>query len=162
MDKVNSEQAAQYSAAPTVGDDEIIAKALEILAARVASGPVLESPKSVMDWLTLQYGGEKRELFAVLFLDNRHRLITSEVLSIGTIDSASVYPREVLRRALELNAAALVLTHNHPSGDATPSTADQAITRRIIDACKLVDIRVLDHIVTGSSGSVSFAEKGLL
>ena len=101
-----------------------------------------------------------REAFYVLFLDNQHRVIKGEVLFEGTIDSASVYPREVVKRALDHNAAALILAHNHPSGAAEPSQADRRITRRIGDALALVDIRVLDHFVVGDGEVVSFAERG--
>ncbi|HAS8160916.1 TPA: DNA repair protein RadC, partial [Vibrio vulnificus] len=103
----------------------------------------------------------EREVFAVMFLDNQHRLIAFEELFFGTIDSASVYPREVLKAALKINAAALIFAHNHPSGDATPSQADKQITQRLKEALALVDIRVLDHIVVGDS-AISFAERGLL
>lgn len=96
-----------------------------------------------------------------MFLDNQHRLIAFEELFFGTIDSASVYPREVLKAALKVNAAAIILAHNHPSGDATPSQADKQITQRLKEALALVDIRVLDHIVVGDS-AISFAERGLL
>ncbi|GIA88948.1 DNA repair protein RadC [Vibrio cholerae] len=96
-----------------------------------------------------------------MFLDNQHRLIAFEELFFGTIDSASVYPREVLKAALKVNAAALIFAHNHPSGDATPSQADKQITQRLKEALALVDIRVLDHIVVGDS-AISFAERGLL
>ncbi|MEZ8076857.1 DNA repair protein RadC, partial [Vibrio sp. FF112] len=103
----------------------------------------------------------EREVFAVMFLDNQHHLISFEELFFGTIDSASVYPREVVKAALKTNAAAVIFAHNHPSGDATPSQADKRITQRLKDALALVDIRVLDHIVIGDS-AVSFAERGLL
>ncbi len=95
-------------------------------------------------------------------MDTRHRLIAAEELFYGTVDGASVYPREVVRRALHHNASALILAHNHPSGVAEPSRDDEAITRRLRDALKLVDIRVLDHIVVGAGCTVSLAERGLL
>ncbi|MEF1289125.1 JAB domain-containing protein [Vibrio sp. M260118] len=103
---------------------------------------------------------KQREEFFVLFLDNQHRVISGEPLFQGTIDSASVYPREVVKRALEHNSAALILAHNHPSGVAEPSQSDRRITRRISDALALVDIRVLDHFVVGDGEIVSFAERG--
>jgi DNA repair protein RadC len=102
------------------------------------------------------------EVFAVLFLDNRHRVIAFEELFRGTIDGASVHPREVVRRALALNAAAVILSHNHPSGVAEPSEADQRITTRLREALSLVDVRVLDHLVIGDGGCCSLAERGLL
>jgi DNA repair protein RadC len=101
-------------------------------------------------------------VFTCLFLDNRHRVIECEELFRGTIDGASVHPREVVKRALQLNAAALILAHNHPSGVAEPSQADQQLTRRLREALGLVDIRVLDHLVVGDGEAVSFAERGLL
>ena len=101
-------------------------------------------------------------MFAALFLDNRHRVIRYEELFRGTIDGASVHPREVVKAALKLNAAALIFAHNHPSGVAEPSHADERLTRRLRDALGLVDIRVLDHVVIGDQQMVSFAERGLL
>ena len=101
-------------------------------------------------------------VFACLFLDNRHRVIKYEELFRGTIDGASVHPREVVKRALHHNSAAVILAHNHPSGVAEPSLADEAITRRLKDALSLVDVRVLDHFVVAAGESVSFAERGLL
>ncbi|GHW03181.1 DNA repair protein RadC, putative [Vibrio cholerae] len=100
-------------------------------------------------------------MFAVLFLDNQHRLIEFKELFRGTVDAASVYPREVLKEALNVNAAAVIFAHNHPSGDPEPSQTDRRITQRLKDALSLVDIRVLDHVVVGKS-SVSFAERGWL
>ena len=125
-------------------------------------GPVLANPKTVREHLSLHFAGRERETFACLFLDNRHRLIAVEDLFLGTIDGASVHPREVVKRALQVNAAALILAHNHPSGVAEPSQADELITVRLRDALELVDIRVLDHIVVGDGACVSFAERGLL
>lgn len=105
--------------------------------------------------------GSDRELFEVAFLDNQHRLIECETLFSGTIDGAAVYPREVAKRALELNASAVVIAHNHPSGIVEPSEADKRITKRIVDALQLVDIRTLDHIIVGKT-PFSFAENGLI
>ncbi|WP_088331084.1 DNA repair protein RadC [Lacimicrobium sp. SS2-24] len=105
---------------------------------------------------------EPHEVFALLLLDSQHRLITFKPLFYGTIDAASVYPRVVVKTALDWQAGAVILAHNHPSGVAEPSLADQQITRRIVDALALVDIRVLDHFVVGDGEAVSFAERGLL
>ena len=124
--------------------------------------PVLENPKAVRDFLAIHYAGHEREVFSSLFLDNRHRLIAVEELFLGTVDGASVHPREVVKRALRLNAVAVILAHNHPSGVAEPSQADELITARIRDALALVDIRVLDHVVVGDGACVSFVERGLL
>lgn len=124
-------------------------------------GP-LNSPLTTRQYLQAKIADYPHEVFACLFLDNRHRVICFEELFNGTIDGASVYPREVVKRALRHNAAALILCHNHPSGIAEPSQADRHITRRLVDALALVDIRVLDHIVIGDGQAVSFAERGLL
>lgn len=132
------------------------------LEATLERGDALENPAAVRRYLTARLRHQAREVFACLFLDNRHRVIHFDELFFGTIDAASVYPREVVKRALAHNAAALILAHNHPSGVAEPSLADQQITRRLIDALALVDIRVLDHMVVGDREVVSFAERGLL
>ncbi len=125
-------------------------------------GDALTSPEQTQRYLRLRLQGYPYEVFACLFLDNRHRVIAFEELFQGTIDGASVYPREVVRRSLHHNAAALIFSHNHPSGVAEPSRADEQITLRLKDALALIDVRVLDHIVVGSESSVSLAERGLL
>ncbi|MEH6387939.1 MULTISPECIES: DNA repair protein RadC [Pseudomonas] len=125
-------------------------------------GDALTSPGSVRRYLKSQLLGLPHEVFACLFLDNQHRVIAFEELFRGTLDSASVYPREVVKRALAHNAAALILTHNHPSGVSEPSQADLMLTRRLKESLALVDIRVLDHLVVGDGEPVSFAERGLL
>ncbi|MFN2348323.1 MAG: DNA repair protein RadC [Thioalkalivibrio sp.] len=127
----------------------------------LARGDALSSPEDTRRFLAARLRDYPFEVFACLFLDNRHRVIAFEELFRGTIDGASVHPREVVRRALAHNAAALILAHNHPSGVAEPSRSDEAITRRLRDALALVDIRVLDHVVVGDN-LVSFAERGLL
>ncbi|RSD32042.1 JAB domain-containing protein [Vibrio pectenicida] len=126
----------------------------------LARGEALTSPEQTKLYLVSRLRDRSREAFYILFLDNQHRVIKGEVLFEGTIDSASVYPREVVKRALDYNAAALILAHNHPSGVAEPSQADRRITRRIVDALALVDIRILDHFVVGDGEVVSFAERG--
>lgn len=120
----------------------------------------LESPQAVRDFLKAQLRHEPHEVFACLFLDAKHRVITFETLFYGTIDGASVYPRQVVKRALANNAAALILTHNHPSGVAEPSQADQLITERIRNALALIDVRVLDHFIIGSGEPYSMLENG--
>lgn len=125
-------------------------------------GDALTSPGAVRDYLRSQLAALPHEVFACLYLDNQHRVIAFEELFRGTLDSASVYPREVIKRALAHNAAALILTHNHPSGVAEPSQADLMLTRRLKESLALVDIRVLDHLVVGDGDPVSFAERGLL
>lgn len=125
-------------------------------------GDALTSPGAVRRYLRSRLAALPHEVFACLFLDNQHRVIAFEELFRGTLDSASVYPREVMKRALAHNAAALILTHNHPSGVAEPSQADLHLTRRLREALGLVDIRVLDHLVIGDGEPVSLAERGLI
>ncbi|BCX82676.1 DNA repair protein RadC [Methylomarinovum caldicuralii] len=125
-------------------------------------GEALTSPQVTRAFLLRQLRDQPYEVFAALFLDTRHRLIAYEPLFRGTIDGASVHPREVARRALELNAAAVIFAHNHPSGDPSPSGADRQITARLVQALGLFDIRVLDHVVVGDGETFSFAEHGWL
>ncbi|MEH6686522.1 MAG: DNA repair protein RadC [Halopseudomonas sabulinigri] len=125
-------------------------------------GCALTSPGAVRQFLKSRLMGLQHEVFACLFLDNQHRVIAFEELFRGTLDSASVYPREVIKRALAHNAAALILTHNHPSGVAEPSQSDLQLTRRLKESLALLDIRVLDHLIVGDGDPVSFAERGLL
>ena len=122
----------------------------------------LSSPDATRAYLRARLRDHPHEVFACLFLDNRHRVIEFEELFRGTIDGASVHPREVVRLALVHNAAAVILAHNHPSGIAEPSQSDTTITRRLREALALIDVRVLDHIVVGDGEPVSFAERGLL
>ena len=125
------------------------------------SGPALTSPRLAADYLQAQLRDRDHEVFCCLYLDNRHRLIAFEELFKGTIDGASVHPREVVKQALARRAAAVILAHNHPSGVAEPSRADEAITARLRDALALVDIRVVDHVIVGEGECVSLAERGL-
>lgn len=124
-------------------------------------GDSLNSPEETRHYLTSQLRDYPYEVFAILFLDQRHRVICFEEMFRGTIDGANVYPREVVKKALEHNAAAVIFAHNHPSGIAEPSQADEKITQRLKEALNLVDIRVLDHFVVGDE-VISFAERGLL
>ena len=123
---------------------------------------MISNPGTVRKFLKLKLTEQEREVFAVLFLDNQHRLIEYEELFFGTIDGASVHPREVAKSALKHNAAAVIFAHNHPSGLAEPSQADQRITDRLKSALSLLDIRVLDHMIVGDAAVFSFAERGLL
>jgi len=132
------------------------------LDATLSRGDALSDPATTRRYLASRLRDHPHEVFACLFLDNRHRVIAFEELFRGTIDGASVHPREVVRRALHHNAAALILAHNHPSGVAEPSEADRRITRRLQEALALVDVRVLDHVVVGDGESVAFAERGWL
>ena len=144
-------------------EDKIIEQALEILMGRLKiGGEALTSPNSVRNYLKLKLAEQEREVFAAIFMNAQHQVIAYEELFYGTIDSASVYPREIVKTALRHNAAAVILAHNHPSGNPEPSQADIQITTKIKDALNLLDIRVLDHLIVGSSDTVSLAERGLM
>jgi DNA repair protein RadC len=132
------------------------------IASELAARPVFDSPGKVKDYLQLQLAGRAHEVFAVLFLDAQSRLVRLEEMFRGTLTQTSVYPREIVKRALELGAAAVILAHNHPSGAAEPSRADEFLTQTLKSALALVDVRVLDHLVVGQGHVVSFAERGLL
>ena len=145
-----------------VEKQSVITLAMKVLSIKHRAGRVLSKPDETRDFLRLRLADYRNEVFGCLFLDNRHRIIAVRELFQGTIDGASVYPRVVVQQAMEVNAAAMVFFHNHPSGVAEPSHADEAITRRLKDALALVDVRVLDHFVVSAGESVSFAERGLL
>lgn len=145
-------------------DDDLIHAALNILESRIAYSTGIEaitSPDAAKDYLMLRLAGGERETFATLYLDNRHRVIAYEEIFHGTIDSCSVYPREVVKLALLHNAAACVFAHNHPSGVAEPSQADIALTSKPKDALALIDVRALDHLIVGET-VVSLSERGLM
>ena len=128
----------------------------------ISRNTALTSPRSTAKLIKQLLGGLGHEAFACLFLDNRHRLIKFEMMFRGTVDSASVHPREVVKRALALNAVAVILAHNHPSGVSEPSEADRQLTQRLKTALSLVDIRVLDHFIVGDGAPLSFAERGMM
>jgi DNA repair protein RadC len=140
----------------------VLELARRALTAQLKQQTLFDSPEAVRDYLQLQLGSRPYEVFAVLFLDSQHRLIVLEELFRGTLTQTSVYPREVVVRALALNAASVVLAHNHPSGTAEPSRADEALTQTLKAALALVDVRVLDHFVVTSTEAVSMAQRGLL
>ena len=146
---------------PATGEEILIA-ARQHVAARMRRGATLSSPKAVKEYLTIRFGTRNYETFSIIHLDNRHRVVECQELFRGTIDGASVHPREVVKEALARNAAACILLHNHPSGVAEPSQADELITRRLKDALALVDIRVLDHLIVAGQHVISFAERNLL
>ena len=142
-------------------EDAIIKNAIRIIESRLKTfGSSLTSAKLVTDLLKIKLANLEHEEFHVLYLNNQHQLIEIEMMFRGTIDAASVYPREVAKRALQLNAAAVIFAHNHPSGLAETSFADDAITSKLKDALKLLDIRTLDHIVIAGNNYVSYAESG--
>lgn len=140
----------------------VIELARRALAQELAHRPAFDHPTKVKDYLKLQLGKLPHEVFAVMFLDAQTRLLKFEEMFRGTLTQTSVYPREVVKRALDLHAASVVLAHNHPSGVAQPSKADEHLTLNLINALKLVDVRVLDHFVVGEGEVISFAERGLL
>ncbi len=142
--------------------EEIITLAESILRERVERGAPLTEPAMTRRWLIARLSDRPHEVFCVLYLDNRHRIIAFEELFRGTIDGASVHPREVAKQALIHNAAAVIFAHNHPSGVAEPSDADRRLTHRLKDALSLLDIRTLDHFVIGGVEATSFAERGLI
>lgn len=158
----------RLSAARGLGDAKFcqLQAALEIarrfFAETLSRGTSVTNPDQARELLIARLRDRPHEVFACVFLDNRHRMLHYGELFRGTIDAATVHPREVVREALERGAAAVILAHNHPSGVAEPSAADQAITRRLREALNLVDIRVLDHIVVGDGETVSFVDRGLL
>lgn len=142
--------------------DQILAAARQVIDQKNPRGTLFTSPALVKDYLRTKLASFEHEVFAALFLDSQHRLIEYVELFRGTIDQASVYPREVVTEALRLNAAAVVFSHNHPSGSPEPSQADRHLTQRLKEALLLVDVRTLDHVVVGGAVPTSFAECGLL
>jgi DNA repair protein RadC len=141
--------------------DEIIEAAKALIGARFSKETAITQPKETFDFLQLQLAGIEHEIFAVLWMDAKHRPLAFEELFTGTIDGASIYPREVVKSALAHNAASAILCHNHPSGETKPSMADEQITQKLKAALDLVDVRVIDHVVVGEKTS-SFAELGIL
>jgi DNA repair protein RadC len=142
--------------------DETIRRALHILETRMRDAPVLSSPETVRSYLRLSLHDRGHEVFVCVFLDSQHRVIACDELFRGTLAQTSVYPREVVKAALAHNAAAVIFAHNHPSGIAEPSRADELLTQSLKQALALVDVRTLDHFVVGGAHLVSFAERGLL
>ncbi|MBU0623209.1 MAG: DNA repair protein RadC [Gammaproteobacteria bacterium] len=140
----------------------VVEMARRALQEEVRTGDALNSPRAVREYLQLLLRGRQQEVFVALFLDAQHRVIAAEELFQGTLTQTSVYPREVVKRALHYNAAALIFAHNHPSGVAEPSQSDEVLTGALKQALQLVDVRVLDHFIVAGTGCLSFAEKGLL
>lgn len=140
---------------------EILAEAARLLQERFERQP-LTAPQHVRQYLAAKLDRREEEVFVVLFLDMQHRLIAYEELFTGTIDGTAVYPRIVVKRTLEHNAAAIIVAHSHPSGSAEPSRADELLTNRLKEALALIDVRLLDHIVVGAGETTSFAERGLI
>ena len=169
---INSEDRPTYQASPVMqmNTDELLGTALRVIQQqwhelRNTENQIVSSEASmekIRQYLTIETHDLQNEIFGCLFLNTRHFLIAKETLFHGTVDGAAVYPRVVAQRALALNASAVVLFHNHPSGDTHPSAADENLTQRLKEALGLLDVRVLDHIITGGGESVSMAKKGLI
>ena len=140
----------------------LLALALKVLSVRHYRGRTIKSPDDTQAYLRLRLADKQAELFGCLYLDNRHRVLELRELFHGTIDGTSVYPRVVVQQALQANASAVILFHNHPSGVAEPSQADERITRRLKNALELIDVRVLDHFIVAAGDSVSMASRGLV
>jgi DNA repair protein RadC len=140
----------------------IIQQALELLACEIRQTDALASPDAVKDYLRLKLAPKDHEVFAVVFLDCQHRVIEFEEMFRGTLTQTSVYPRELVRAAMVHNCAAVILCHNHPSGSATPSRADEMLTQTLKTALALVDVRVLDHLIVTTGEVLSMAERGLM
>jgi len=140
----------------------IVTQALKLLACEIKQTDALASPDAVKAFLRLKLAPKDHEVFAVVFLDCKHRVIEFEEMFRGTLTQTSVYPREVVKAALTHNAASLAVAHNHPSGSTTPSRADEMLTQTLKAALALVDVRVLDHVVVATEGTFSFAEHGLI
>lgn len=163
---IKSEAPAPYSTEKIDDDDSIIDQAIKLIQSKLKTpGKALTSPNLVREYLILHLAQFEEEHFSMILLDNRHRVLGFENIFRGTIDSASVYPREVVKSVLAHNTAAVILAHNHPSGDPEPSNSDITLTRRIKESLALIDVRVLDHIIVGGCSktlTTSFAERGLL
>ncbi|TNI38828.1 DNA repair protein RadC [Aeromonas veronii] len=151
-----------YLVTDLVNEEDLLTIANQIARQKLAKGEAITDKHLAQQALQTLLQSREHEVFAVLFLDNQHRIMAYEELFRGTLSSASVYPREVVKRALAINAAALMLVHNHPSGHPEPSRADIEITHRLQSALELVDIRLLDHLVVATEGIVSLAERGYL
>lgn len=144
-------------------ENKLIQRALAVLERRLFQrGPCVSNPSDIRNYLRVRLAPQDREVFALLYLDNRHRVMAFEPLFQGTVDGAPVYPRVVLKRAIEHNCAALILVHNHPSGVAKPSHGDRVLTKQLKNLLAEVDIRVLDHFIVGEGEPFSFADAGIL
>ncbi|MDQ7758995.1 DNA repair protein RadC [Xanthomonas sontii] len=167
MPQLATSEVLQPSTTPcptlTAQETRLVHRALHVLERRMFQREALiPSPRALYDYLRLKLAGERHEVFGVVFLDSQHRAITFDALFQGTINQAAVYPRVIVKRAMDLNACAVILVHNHPSGVSQSSDADRALTERICASLGLIDVRVLDHVIVGSGTPFSFAEAGLL
>lgn len=156
------EASGTYVMESPVTETDILQMAQQLAMSRLSKGRALTDPKQVFSHLQTLLQYHEYEVFALLLLDSKHRVIGFRELFRGTLDGASVYPREVVKIALEHNAAAVIMVHNHPSGDPEPSKADRTLTTTLKNALNMVGTRILDHVVVGHEGCVSLAERGLL
>jgi len=161
MKVIRSMAYTRYKLADATTEQDVLAAAEGILGERLRRHGSIGNPTDANDFLRMRLGALAHEEFHVLWLDNRHRIIDCQKLFTGTIDGASIYPREVVRAALSVNACAAIFAHNHPSGISEPSAADRAITNELRDALRLIGVRILDHIVVGAE-CVSMAGRGLM
>lgn len=159
---IAKDKAGNYRLTGKTTETDILAAAEQILQRKLESQGTITAPTDAGDFLRMRLAGLLHEEFHVLWLDNRHRILDCQKLFTGTVDGASVHPREVVRAALECNAAAAILAHNHPSGMAEPSQADRNISVELRSALKLVGVRILDHIIVGTEGCTSMAGRGLI
>ena len=143
-------------------EDEVISAAMHIMESKMIKGDYFQSARATAQYFQLRLGALEREVFCVMFLNNQHQMIHTEDVFLGTVDGAGVYPREVVKLALQHNAVACVFSHNHPSGTVEPSEADKRITARLAEALDLVGVRAIDHIIVSGSETMSFAERGLI
>ncbi|CRM38677.1 DNA repair protein RadC [Pseudomonas sp. 37 R 15] len=156
-------ETSDFEADRIVHENQLINEALHILDRRLfARGPILTSPDTVASYLKLNVAPQEHEVFGVIFLDARHRILAFEILFHGSINGASVHPRQVVKRALAHNAAAVIFVHNHPSGCTEPSQADRVLTARLKEALALIEVHVLDHFIVGEGRPLSLAEYGWL
>jgi len=161
MNIVRSMAYTRYKLGSDTTEQDVLAAAEGILKGRLERQGSLNNPTDATDFLRMRLGALQHEEFHVLWLDNRHRILECQKLFTGTVDGANIYPREVVRAALSVNASAAIFAHNHPSGIAEPSAADRNITNELRDALRLIGVRILDHIVVGAE-CVSMAHRGLL
>ncbi len=158
---IASENAGEYLTTRPVNAEDILAMAKRLIQRKFQRGKVIANPKDAAQFLPFKLATLEHESFWVMFLNNSHRVLAFEELSRGTINQSSVYPREVLKRSLQLNASALIFAHNHPSGSAKPSEADINITGKLKQVLSIVDVEVLDHFIVAGDSTISMAEKGL-
>lgn len=151
-----------YTVLTPVTEKDILTMANQLAKNRLAKGNVIERPSSAFIYLQTLMSQYEREVFGAIFLDNQHRIISFEEIFLGTLNVTNIHPREVVKKALAVNAAAVIFVHNHPSGDPEPSEADKKITVQLRETLNLIDVRVLDHIVVGAQSCISMAERRLV